>query len=95
MIVYLVLLIAVFSWASGLFTQSQDQIPYSEVIKLFRNQQVKSFEVDGNVITKCDSSSAKFQAEESGIVDVVADEATILEKVRELVRSRGKELVYD
>ena len=42
--------------------------------------------LDGNVITKCDSSSAKFQAEESGIVDVVADEATILEKVRELVR---------
>ena len=37
------------------------------------------------MITKCDSSSAKFQAEESGIVDVVADEATILEKVRELV----------
>ena len=41
--------------------------------------------LDGNVITKCDSSSAKFQAEESGIVDVAADEATILEKVRELV----------
>lgn len=41
--------------------------------------------LDGNVITKCDSSSAKFQAEESGIVDVVADEAIILEKVRELV----------
>lgn len=41
--------------------------------------------LDGNEITKCDSSSAKFQAEESGIVDVVADEATILEKVRELV----------
>ena len=41
--------------------------------------------LDGNVITKCDSSSSKFQAEESGIVDVVADEATILEKVRELV----------
>ena len=41
--------------------------------------------LDGNVITKCDSSSAKFQAEESGIVDVVSDEATILEKVRELV----------
>lgn len=41
--------------------------------------------LDGNMITKCDSSSAKFQAEESGIVDMVADEATILEKVRELV----------
>ena len=41
--------------------------------------------LEGNYKAKCDTSSAKFQAEESGIVDVVADEATILEKVRELV----------
>ncbi len=41
--------------------------------------------LDGNVITKCDSSSAAFQSEESGIVDVVADEAEILAKIRELV----------
>ncbi len=41
--------------------------------------------LDGNNISKCDSSSAKFQSEESGIVDVVADEATILTQIRELV----------
>lgn len=41
--------------------------------------------LDGNVITKCDSSSAAFQSEESGIVDVVADEASILSKIRELI----------
>ena len=41
--------------------------------------------LDGNVITKCDSSSAAFQSEESGIVDVVADEAEVLTKVRELI----------
>lgn len=41
--------------------------------------------LDGNVVTKCDSSSAKFQSEESGIVDVVADEAAVLAKIRELV----------
>lgn len=41
--------------------------------------------LDGNVITKCDSSSAAFQSEESGIVDVVADEATILTKIRDLI----------
>ena len=41
--------------------------------------------LDGNVITKCDSSSAAFQSEESGIVDVAADEATVLAKVRELI----------
>ena len=41
--------------------------------------------LDGNEISRCNSSSAAFQSEESGIVDVVADEATILTKVRELI----------
>ncbi len=41
--------------------------------------------LDGNVVTKCDSASAAFQSEESGIVDVVADEAAILSGIRELV----------
>ena len=41
--------------------------------------------LDGNVITKCDSSSAEFQSRESGIVDVTADEAGVLAKIRELV----------
>ena len=40
---------------------------------------------DGNVITKCDSSSAAFQSKESGIVDVVADEPSILAGIRELI----------
>lgn len=41
--------------------------------------------LDGNVVTKCDSASAAFQSEESGIVDVVADEATALAKIRDLI----------
>ncbi len=41
--------------------------------------------LDGNVISKCDSSSASFQSEQSGIVDVVGDEASVMEKIRELV----------
>lgn len=41
--------------------------------------------LDGNNISKCDSSSADFQSKESGIVDVVADEAEIFAKIRELV----------
>ena len=39
----------------------------------------------GNVITKCDSSSAEFQSKESGIVDVVGDEASILSGIRALI----------
>lgn len=41
--------------------------------------------LDGNVITKCDSSTAAFQSKESGIVDVVADEPSILAGIRELI----------
>ena len=41
--------------------------------------------LDGNSISKCDSSSAEFQSSESGIVDAVADEAAILAKIRDLV----------
>lgn len=41
--------------------------------------------LEGNNSTKCDTASAKFQSEECGTVDVVADEATVLSKIRELV----------
>ena len=41
--------------------------------------------LDGNYTAKCDTASADFQSKESGIVDVVADEDTILSKIRDLV----------
>ena len=41
--------------------------------------------LDGNTIAKCDTSSAAFQSEEAGNVDVVADEASILARIRQLV----------
>jgi len=55
--------------------------------------------LDGNNIAKCDSSSPEFQSSESGIVDVVADEAAIYAKIRELVTmlptNNGDEAVDD
>lgn len=41
--------------------------------------------LDGNEIGRCDTSAAAFQADECGNIDVVADEATVLEKIRALV----------
>ena len=41
--------------------------------------------LDGNTTAKCDTAAAKFQSEEAGIVDVVADEASVLAQIRELV----------
>ena len=39
----------------------------------------------GNEISKCDTSSAAFQAEEAGLVDFVGEEAQILGQIRNLV----------
>lgn len=41
--------------------------------------------IDGNEISKCDTSSAKFQSEETGLVDGVGSEEEILAQIRSLV----------
>ena len=41
--------------------------------------------IDGNEISKCDTSSAAFQSGEAGLVDVVASESDVLAQIRELV----------
>lgn len=41
--------------------------------------------IEGNEVSKCNSASARFQAEEAGNVDVVGDEAGILAQIRQLV----------
>ena len=51
MIAYLLLLFAVFSWANNLFSDNLNRIPYSQVEDLFRQEQVKAFEIQDDVIT--------------------------------------------
>lgn len=41
--------------------------------------------LEGNEISRCDTSAAAFQSEETGLVDMVADEASILSQIRQLV----------
>ena len=41
--------------------------------------------IPGNTADKCDTASAKFQSEESGIVDGVGSEEEILDEIRSLV----------
>ncbi len=54
----------------------------SEDAKLFLNSPNA---IPGNQIAKCDTSSAKFQSEESGLVDGVGTQEEILAQIRSLV----------
>ena len=51
LVIYLVILCVAFSWLSGIFTQTGNAIPYSKVLTLFREEQVKSFIVQGDLLT--------------------------------------------
>lgn len=51
LIIYLVLLVAIFSWANNLFREDLNQMPYSQVVELFRREQVRKFVVEEQTIT--------------------------------------------
>ena len=48
--IYLLLLMALFSWLMGIFGPRDDKLPYSQVVNLFQKEQVKSFTVEGEYI---------------------------------------------
>lgn len=50
-LIYLVVLVLVLSWALGEFGQKTNAIPYSNLVELFRQEQVSQFLVEGNTIT--------------------------------------------
>ncbi len=50
-LIYLMVLLLVFSWALGKFGQKTNTIPYSNLVELFRREQVSQFLVEGNNIT--------------------------------------------
>ena len=48
LIIYLVVLALAFSWVTNLFSPNGNTVPYSDVLHLFRTEQVKSFLVEGD-----------------------------------------------
>lgn len=50
LIVYLVTLVLIFSWLSGMFSKSLTRIPYSDIVTLFQTEQVRKFVVDEDTI---------------------------------------------
>jgi len=50
-ILYILMLFLIFSWAGDFLGGGLSQLPYSEVVKLFQNEQVKSFVVGNDTIS--------------------------------------------
>ena len=50
-LIYIVALFLIMSWISSFLGDTTDGLAYSEVVDLFRNEQVKSFEVKDDIIS--------------------------------------------
>ena len=50
LILYVLIMFAAMSWAMGIFDNTNDDLPYSQVVELFRQEQVKSFTVQDDTI---------------------------------------------
>ena len=62
-VLYLAVLFLVLSWASGLMTTGGPSVPYSQVVELIQQEQVKSFVVRENTITMELNTPVKGQTE--------------------------------
>ncbi len=52
-VLYALVMFVAMSWAMGMFDTSLDQLPYSQIVELFEEEQVKSFRVqDGTIALK-------------------------------------------
>ena len=49
-VLYLVILVLVFSVITAIFGNSTDDLTYSQIVELFHAEQVRSFEVEENTI---------------------------------------------
>ena len=62
-VLYLAVLFLVLSWASGLMTTGGPSVPYSQVVELLQQEQVKNFVVKDNTITMELNTPVKGQTE--------------------------------
>lgn len=51
LVVYIAVLGLLMAWASGMLNDEQNTVPYSQVVELFENEQVRSFVLRGNTLT--------------------------------------------
>ena len=84
-ILYVVMMILLFAWSMGLFNGNGDKIPYSEVVSLFRSEQVKSF------VVKDDTISLDLHAPYDGKTTIsakLADSASFRNEMHELFQQQ-------
>jgi len=91
-LLYAVILLLVLSWALGLFGNGTDDLSYSEIVTLFRQEQVKSFVVNGQQIEL--ELREAYEGETSLRCDL-ADPDSFRQEMAELIQSQSQRGVLE
>ena len=86
LIIYLVVLATAFTWLSSIFTPSGNTIPYSQVVDMFEQEQVKSFVVQGDTLTMTLHTPIN---DKSSVVTSLADPEGFRLEMKDLLREQG------
>lgn len=91
-LIYIAVLVLAFSWMLGLFDGNGEELSYSQVVKLFEAQQVKSFVVKENTIYLTLHQEYKGNTALTAPID---DPAQFREDMREVLQSQLKSGVLE
>ena len=82
LIIYVVILLLLFSWMLGIFGDDSNGLTYSQVVNLFRQEQVRSFTVEGDTIY------LQMHGSEDMIVGTVADAESFRREMWETIETQ-------
>ena len=84
LILYVVILLLLFSWMLGIFGDKENGLTYSQVVAMFSQEQVRSFTVEGDTIY------LQLQNSEDTLVGTVADAESFRREMWETIQSQSE-----
>ena len=84
MIIYVVILLLLFSWMLGIFGETGNGLTYSQVVAMFRQEQVRSFTVEGDTIY------LELQGSEDILTGTVADADSFRREMWDTIQTQSE-----
>ena len=89
LIIYVVVLALIFSWMLGIFGNDGDGLTYSQVVAMFRQEQVRSFTVEGDTIY------LQLQGSEDILTGTVADAESFRREMWDTIQTQSESGVLE
>ena len=84
LIIYVVILLLIFSWMMGIFGSGNDGLTYSQVVAMFRQEQVRSFTLEGDTIY------LKLHGSDESLAGTVADAESFRREMWDTIQSQSE-----